>query len=602
MSRESFSYKLTKDMYNKILALEDDYLDYVLDFDDTFELALALAYIVVSKEKIIEKDKKNDDNLKRLTRQVPKEEIDKLFTGKYSNMIEETEEEDNTWILDVIRDSIAHHKIDIDEDNEVIIFNNDFPNRKFKAVIPFSWFKDYLKSDLLSKRITNNFSYRSYYYNNNYYHKGIISKPMKSVFNNILYLVNIEGENIPIKEVTDKIEKLMSSYSLIETTEKEFDSSLMGKYKYNKKYFSSFLNAKEKLKKELEKDYPNSKIEIIVDDWRYSLSKRANKKLLPRYRSYKDLYQDLNSLVQSKELKLLNTYTDIYKYIEEINYNEELNDSDKLIKLLKIINKKSPSLSHDSTYDKNNYNEAKQKIFLLLLQVYGISTIVINNDILDNSEYLEYLDNSCFAYNKKTLEEYQKSRRTCVKEMLRYRRNYFRQLDNYNKCHKECVKESALKYNNLYEKQVALYEELEKNIIYAGISLEDGLVFNEENNRIKKEIEDLFNEIEKLDNFKSTKIDKEILTLYDELSEKELKYIGYAKTSSENTLVLIRDCFAHIGRINLSNYPHIYRNYLKLIDYSDDGNIEGKTSFKSNQLLEAIDVSAVNVNKLVKKI
>ena len=68
MSKELFSQKISTMMYKKIEAIEYFDLKTVLEKDEYFEIAICLAYMSLSKEKIIEKDIKNNDRLGRLTK------------------------------------------------------------------------------------------------------------------------------------------------------------------------------------------------------------------------------------------------------------------------------------------------------------------------------------------------------------------------------------------------------------------------------------------------------------------------------------------------------------------------------------------------------
>ena len=70
MSKETFSQKISETMSKKISAIESFGLKALLEKDEDFEIAICLAYMSLSKEKIIEKDIKNDDRLGRLTQKV----------------------------------------------------------------------------------------------------------------------------------------------------------------------------------------------------------------------------------------------------------------------------------------------------------------------------------------------------------------------------------------------------------------------------------------------------------------------------------------------------------------------------------------------------
>ena len=258
MSKKSFTNKLIFDMYNKLESIDDYLVEDYLDFDETLELALSLVYMTLSKEKLIDKEISNPDPLGRLTRNIPVSEIDSLFTGKYSSMIINTAENDNTWILDAIRDSIIHNCFDIDEANKLVLINNNYGTRILNAEIPYEWFKDYIKSDIVRKKTSNKYVYKNFYYNN-YINKDKRVFLDYAIDKNILYNIYIEGADIPIKETDDYIRDLMSKYSVEE---------------YNN-YSESFNNARRKLIRELKAKYPNARIKINTIKKKDKLKRKA---------------------------------------------------------------------------------------------------------------------------------------------------------------------------------------------------------------------------------------------------------------------------------------------------------------------------------------
>ena len=119
MSKRDFSEKIIETMEKKIKAIESIDPDEFAKKDEYFELAICLAYMTLSKEKIIDKDIKNDDQIKRLNENVDRNEINKVFNPSFSKempVILYTAVNDDVWMLDNIRDSIMHGSFDVDED------------------------------------------------------------------------------------------------------------------------------------------------------------------------------------------------------------------------------------------------------------------------------------------------------------------------------------------------------------------------------------------------------------------------------------------------------------------------------------------------------
>jgi hypothetical protein len=177
----------------------------------------------------------------------------------------EAKEQNNLWILDNIRDSIMHGSFDIDEENKCFLINNTQYDRELKAEIPFSWFIAYAKNDILSKKTLDSYTIRNIYYNKDKDDKHFFDTK-KELMNNILYRVNIQGNNFNIRNIENRIKELFNIYS-----KEEIDTNLIEKYinnidskkiKYNQKYLVSFYIAKEKVKKIIEKEFPKVTIDI----------------------------------------------------------------------------------------------------------------------------------------------------------------------------------------------------------------------------------------------------------------------------------------------------------------------------------------------------
>ena len=152
-------------------------------------------------------------------------------------------ENSNLWILDNIRDSIMHGSFEIDEVNKLIVIDNKQYDRDLKIEIPFSWFIEYAKNNILSKKIANEYNLYGFY-QNKYKKKRKNFETEKELKNNILYNIKLSGTTFNINEIEKRIKELYNEYS-----EKEYDENLLEKYKeklekykftYNKKYLLSF--------------------------------------------------------------------------------------------------------------------------------------------------------------------------------------------------------------------------------------------------------------------------------------------------------------------------------------------------------------------------
>ena len=274
MSKKSYSTKIASLMYDKFKSIEYNRVSDYLYLDKYTELAFCLAYMTLSKEKIIDKDKENDDQLGRLTKHVKTIDIDTLINCDGITIIN-ADQYDNTWILDNIRDSIMHEKFDIDEEKEIIIINNDMKNRHLNAEITFDWFINYIKEDIYSKRVSdritiNHFIDRPFLKN----HTGFLYN--HEIDHHILTKVDITGNKLNIKEVEENVRFYLSYYSKLDLTsleEERYQDELINlkKNRTNKIYYSdqtllTYINTKEKVINKLKEEYPDIDVKISIDN------------------------------------------------------------------------------------------------------------------------------------------------------------------------------------------------------------------------------------------------------------------------------------------------------------------------------------------------
>ena len=141
MSKLDYSRYIAHIMKDKIGSINSGNIDFLLkDNDKLYVLALSIAYLTLSKEKIIEKDKNNTDKLGRLTKHIKVSDLDTIFEPSFSSkmpLILEADSTDNLWILDNFRDSIMHGEFEMDLAGEVLLINNTGYDRRLKAEIPF---------------------------------------------------------------------------------------------------------------------------------------------------------------------------------------------------------------------------------------------------------------------------------------------------------------------------------------------------------------------------------------------------------------------------------------------------------------------------------
>ena len=321
MSRKSFSQEIDQMMYRKTKSLELGYYNDFFKKDEYFELVLCLAYMTLSKEKIIKKDMKDNRKLERLTKMVSTQDIDLLFDSSFCSdvpRILDAEVFDNTWILDNIRDSIMHGMFEIDEERKCFIIDNDYFDRKLKAEVPFSWFISYAKNDILSKKKLDKCTIKGFYYNIGKQKKRRFDTGMEAK-SHILYIVDIEGSKVNVRDVERRVKELFEECSKRFVTDEEVlnykDVIAKEKFKYGDKYFVSFCMAKDYVKEQIEKEFPGTSVKIHIDNRKARTVNKIRKINPPVCPGYDLLFNKLNSSIGKKSDLLL-------QYIPADEYNE----------------------------------------------------------------------------------------------------------------------------------------------------------------------------------------------------------------------------------------------------------------------------------------
>ena len=598
MSKETFSKKISETMYKKTKAIEYLDLKALLEKDEDFEIAICLAYMSLSKEKIIEKDIKNDDRLARLTQKVDTLEIDKVFQNGFAKEMPKiiyARENNNLWILDNIRDSIMHGACDIDEERKIFIINNTQYNRELKAEIPFSWFIAYAKNDILSKKISNNHTIKNYYYNKSKENKKNLDT-RKELFSNILYRVNIYGSNFNITDIENRINELFLLYSnddisdeLIEKYKNQIGSE---KIKYNEKYLVSFYNAKQKVIDTIKKEFPGVTIKIFIDNRKHRFVNKAVKKMPQYFTDYNTMFNTFNTTLSPKGISQLRFISHIIESIS-INQNndeeyENISDWKKttimLHKMLTGVNVRDDKINNLSQI----LNQDLKILQSIYLNIYGLSTLVINHETLYNKHFLNRkpFEFGINAYLKRPYLEYASKRKTLIMKSLDIQILLANKQEQISKCNNDNAKKIIqANINDLTTK----LEEIDKDLINLAPTISFDKVIKHDliNHQQRQKLETIINQY--FSDFNTAtkteekrKIRKVIGKFLDIQIEEEAKYTyGYCNNMQE-VLTIIRNCFSHIGRI------YIGKNNIILNDYDTNGQKSGEVICKYIDLIELL--------------
>lgn len=576
MSKESFSRKIAENITRNMKAIHYRDFGFYSYFDDDFKLALSLSYMALSKESIIYKDKKNkdkDEDTKLSNRVSTKDMDDLIFNKENKPRIIKPLGKSSTWYLDAIRDSIMHEHFDIDEENKVVILDNEFHSKKFKAVIDYDWFIDYTKKNIASKRQTDNYVKQGFYYNN-YIENKKRYKTSNIINESIFYKVKVSGENLIIKELDKLVEDVFKRYA---KSEKETN--------YNR----SFELAKEELERVIKEKYPTSSVEIFDDGYRKRIYNKAAKKLEAYYKDYDKLHKDLNGLFERKTTEILNTFIDLFEYVNSNGLIDEKN-------VINLLNSNDISYSEKLKIERN--------LYCVLLNIYGIMSIVVNKESLLNNKDFDIANKA--LQNVLSISANQQQNIKTFREYLETIKSEKEKLKDYKACGVEKKQENArrlLKAEKERENNERVFWDLYKrnlvpkkykdnsslymrDYVYSTLSekIKDYKTISLSDTKDKK--------IKKAEKQMLEKYSKSILEDYLEIIRFESKNL-YLLGDKEDALETVRNSLSHIGRIEILNSDPYKPELIIFNDYDDNGIQSGKVVYRLLDFIYMLENSVV---------
>ena len=598
MSKETFSKKLIKSMNSKLMSIRHFDLQNLLSGDEYFNIALCLAYMTLSKEKIIEKDIKNQDRLARLDSKVDLSEINNLFNFNFSSNMPKVNfslENDNLWILDNIRDSIMHGAFDIDEDKKCFLIKNNKLDRNLDMEIPFSWFISYAKNDILSKKKLDKYTVKGFYYNKYKKDKKYFETD-KELLNNILYVVNIDGNKFNVSDIEKRVRELFNKYSkdeISEEKENEYkDELLKNSKRYNKDYLISFYEASKKVKTDIEKEFPGVNVQISIDSRKHKFINSISKKLERHYSNYDLMFEMFNTYTKFRGDNLLSYISNMIESIDTNTSFDSFLSEHNINDLNKILN--------DTDIDYDELNELKllvrknfETLKMIILSVYGLSTLVINYENLYNKNFesSKAQNYGIEAFSKSKYLEYALKKKSIIMDILETEISIFSKNEQLNNCKDISVKQKIQTIINDLNNKKKLYEaelnNLKDKYNFSPFIKEDKV----DHNKISK-LENLINKQSNNFNNAKTKEDKAkikkiISSLLDSMINEESKFTYGICYSMGDALTIIRNCFAHIGRISLgidnAGELIVYFN-----DYDNNKEKSGEAKCKYSTLIKLL--------------
>lgn len=606
MSKESYSQSIYETLYQRIKLLEYREPVYFFEYDEYFELALCLAYMTLSKEKIIDKEIENNDRLGRLKKQVATTDIDAVFDPSFNKempTIKNALENDNLWILDNFRDSIMHAAFDIDMENKCFIINNTQDERNLEATIPFSWFIAYTKNHIFNKKISDKYTVRGFFYNDYKKTKTDINTHSE-IFSHIMYEVVITGNKFKVNEVEDRIRELFELYKheqISEDTYTTYQSKLpRTKNNYNQRYLTTFAVVCDKVKSKLKEEYPDLDIKIFVKDKKHKIAKRLVRKLDDTYSRYDTFMDSLNALLYPRHKVELNYIANIISNLTPVD--KDVVKRDKEDHRMLLFNQ----LLEDKNLTYAGYENERKRFFrnqeqarIICLTALIISTIVINQESIYNKFYDGHgpQQYSIIARTKKPLKDNLETTRSKHIELIQKEVQLADKESEYNNCSNESRK-PIIKADIDSLKQQVEDLKIELNLLYDERMDHKQFTGTPTVDKTKREIEQIELLLKsQIENYKSIKSKKDkkrrklvldnIKGIYNDYIALQEKDAFWAVDDMKEALTIIRNCFSHLERIYIG--PNKKDNTtIILSDYDNKGNKSGEVITTYGHLLYMI--------------
>lgn len=599
MSKEAYSNSIYQTMLNKMRTLEYKHTNYFFQYDEIFELVLCLAYMTLSKEKIIDKEIKNQDRLGRLTKHVSTIDIDAMFDPSFNTeipIINNSLESDNLWILDTIRDSIMHGAFDIDMTKKCFILNNTKSDRLLNAEIPFSWFVAYTKNDIFRKKILDKYTVRGFFYNDFKKHYTNVSTE-RALNDHILYEVVIKGDKFKVDTVETRVKELFHKYRntrLPQEVLAEYLNKLpRTRNEYDLIYLATFAAVSDKVKEDLKKEFPDLDVRIFVKDKKRKITKRLIRKMDDKYLSYESYIDAANNFISP------NGTTEL-KYIANIIQNL-INVPEEEIKLLKepeaiflfnklIEDKDNAYRSYNDVRKRYQYNLEQAR--LICMTSLAISTLVINQDSIYNTYYDGHnpADYNFVARTRQPLEHNLSEERRIRKQMLEKQILLAELEEQLSGCPDPKGKQNITNNINGVKKQIEGFDE-DLTILIDQRYAHKEYTRNASVENTKRDVETVNKRLsQRLNSFDETKdieakkrIAEIIDLIYEDYIETESKDAFWAADDMKVALTIIRNCFSHLDRIYIGSDRKAHTTII-LSDYENDGTKSGEVIISYEKL------------------
>ncbi len=579
MSKLDFSKKASEEIISKINDLLYLKPDEFFNFDETFYLALSLSYLGLSKEKIISKDMNNKDRLKRLDRKVKEDDINKLFDGSIFKSVPKiiyTKEYDYTWILDNIRDSIMHGTFDMNLDTKELYIKNTWYDRELEVIIPFEWFNEYARYDICKKKVSDRYTIKGFFPNNTKFNRKYFNTK-NEILNSIIYQVDITGNKFNNAIIEKRIKELFTNCSKKDISKemvKEYKDKYKHSYKYSDIYLASFGVSAEIVERIIKEEFPDVELNIRIDDRKYKTAERIEKSKSKSYRDYSILLDELNSSINKKSNNLLKYLTTLI--CSKGIYNNIGNKPISPIGLMEAFNnifENYEYLNKDYADTVNKFNTIKTGLLTILLNVYGITTLVINFDDFYKGKY----DRTPLTYgmtvkSKQPVINYENRKKELINRLLTKEIKKFEKLQEY----KVNPSNNKIKVINKIQSSIDDTNDILDNLgkdMYLEKVYDPNKIDVRTRDYLLNQISNTYKLFDNEDDINIKEILKNTInSLTERLSTIEIEGTMAYIYDMNDTLTIMRNSFSHLGRIYISSNRDL-DSLVILNDYNCD-NIE----------------------------
>jgi hypothetical protein len=495
---------------------------------------------------------------------------------------------------------------DIDIENKLIKIKNTGEDRGLEASLPFDWIIAYAKSDILSKKKLNQYNVRGFYYNSDMKNAERFDTE-ETLRGTIQYEVRISGNSFFVKDIENRIKDLFLEHSKLEVPKyivyntKDYELA-----RYDKHYLRSFYHAKELVKKVIESEFPGVNVEIHIDSRNARLMNKIIKRTANYYNNYELFYNRINNLIKKKSTYLLHYISNLISYIDSVS-EESKNPYENMRLFNEMMNDRKIEYKTDREIV-TNYKNNLHNVRSILLNLCALATLIINDDKIYIKHYKNVSpeDIGMVAYSVNPYLDCANKIRREIKKILSLEDRILVKNNELANCVTEESKNKVTQIISDLNNEIIICRQ---NIINLETELKNNAYIDSNNENIDDYMNEAISDHDELllyyakykqSNSLSDRklIEKDMMDFLDDTIATESKYI-FSKWDIKEMFRIIRNSFAHIGRVNIIKNREQYDDYVVLNDYDSNNNKSGFVKCQYRQLIDIL-TEPLNDNNLPK--